>query len=500
VTRKWGEVQNVLRVLEAEDCKETDVLPDQIPNTKDIIQSERFGRSILRRDGSGGPCIGNDLHNLPDVLRQNLYACIRSLFDADDEPVPVESSIVDLKHRISLIRLRHQADKLGLLWNPSIPWAFQARKQYAAETESPEEKMEGSTFIHPADLVPENPSDWIPYDPDTHAAPWDFRDYFNTKDYGDFYRQRYSNSEDTTAHVGDGEAVDIPWITKEGKTNAEDAKEPQPPSEDGIMSTNDSKEDLSADEMASTSKFISSSPEEEDDSVFNILYETILLLKDGGNAALQAGEFNTAARRYDEAIQYGAVAFMSFPIRDLDFAKGRREKLKETGRFHLEWGPLLRVLVVTRLNMALLMLKPQFSHPNQAAEQARLALHELKPFCQAKGKIMKGSKLDFVHRTDEPEETYQEAMALQAKGYFRLGSAQYEQGEYSDAIHSFEHSVKSTQLSNAKPDTLVLRRLSEAKRENRRQSKRHRKKFKLAFGVTEPQRKKSSQKDATEES
>ena len=146
--------------------------------------------------------------------------------------------------------------------------------------------------------------------------------------------------------------------------------------------------------------------------------------------------------------------------------------MKENGGFHVEWGPLIKVLIISRLNLALLMLKPHFAHADHAAEQARLALRELKPFCTSKGKVMKGSKLDTVHRDDEPDETYIEAMSLQAKGYFRFGSAMYEMGEYKEAIHYFENSVKSTQQANSKPDNLVLRRLSEAKRENRRKSKR----------------------------
>ena len=86
VTKKWNEVQHVLKILESEDCKEAGIFPDQIPNTKDILHTGRFGRSYSRREG-GGPKICNDLQNLPDLLRQNLYACLRSLVDDDDEPV-----------------------------------------------------------------------------------------------------------------------------------------------------------------------------------------------------------------------------------------------------------------------------------------------------------------------------------------------------------------------------------------------------------------------------
>lgn len=468
--RKWGEVQQVLKVLESEDCKETDILPDQIPSTTVLMQRGRFGRHFLQRDGSRRSRIGNDLHNLPEILKQNLYACLRSIVDGDD--VPVESDIESLKHRISLIRLRHQADRLGILWNPSIPWALEVRKQ--------EHDGKQKSGIHSSDLVPDAPSDWIPYDPEMRKSPWDFNNYFNTKEYGDFFRELYSNLDDISAPLGIQTQVLSPIATGEFD-------------KDTVISECD--KGMSTDTTVPSSKMVSSSSEEDDDdktkyifTVYKLLHETMLTLKDGGNAALQAGNLDLAARRYDKAIQYGAVALMTFPVVSLNFAQGRKDALQESGGYHLEWGPLIRVLIITRLNLALLMLNPHFSRPGQAVEQARLALHELKPFCVSKGKVVKGSKLDEVFRDDEPEETFLEAMKLQAECYFRLGSAQYDLGDYSEAIYSFEHSVKSTKQTQSKPDNLVLRRLSDAKRENRRRSKRHhRKKFKFDFGAKENQ-------------
>jgi tetratricopeptide (TPR) repeat protein len=363
-----------------------------------------------------------------------------------------------------------------LVWDPSVPWVFETRNHTKVESGASSDEQ-----VHPADLVPDNPSDWIPYDPDMCICPWDFKDYFNTEEYEDFYKENYLNSESV---VSANVTRDPPWIV------ASDDDEEEPVKSESSRMSEDEKEEGSGEEGRSSSKTVSSSEEEDSNtkyitSVYNILHKTILLLKDGGNAALKAGDFQVAARRYDKAIQYGAVASMSFPACDLDFAKGRREKLRANGGYHLEWSPLLKTIVVTRLNMALLMLKPQMSHPEQAVEQGRRALQELKPFCAAKGKIMKGSKLDLVHRADEPKETFEEAMNLQAKAYFRLGSAYYEKGEYPEAIKSFEQSVKSTKEANAVPDNLVLRRLSEAKRENKRRDKRQRKKFKLALGIQE---------------
>jgi tetratricopeptide (TPR) repeat protein len=506
VTRKWGEVQQVLRILDGEEIKHTDIMPDQIPNTRDIARSGRFGHSLMM--ASGSPQIKNDLQKLPENLRQNLYACLRSYVDGDD--APVESDIEDLKHRISLIRLRHQADRLGLVWDPSVPWAFETRKHTKVGGEAKlESGASNDAQVHPADLVPDNPSDWIPYDPDMCKSPWDFKNYFNTEDYEDFYSENYLNSDYSENYLNSesvGSANDTRYTPRIADEDANDAEGKKPVKLESNIMPNDEKEDAEETEAEPEQELSSSktaSSEEEEDSnmkyicsVYNLLYETILLLKDGGNVALRAGDFQVAARRYDKAIQYGAVASMSFPACDLDFAKGRREMLKANGGYHLEWGLLLKTIIVTRLNMALLMLKPQFSHPEQALEQARLALLELKPFCAAKGKIMKGSKLDSVHRADEPKETFEEAMNLQTKAYFRLGSAYYEKGEYPEAVQNFEQSVNSAKEANSAPDKLVLRRLSEAKREKKRKSKRQRKKFKFALGVQESHRKKS---DASEE-
>jgi tetratricopeptide (TPR) repeat protein len=468
--RKWGEVQQILKILGSEqDCEETDILPDNIPSSKVIIERGMFGlRSGLHRHGAQ-PRICNDLHNLPNVLVHNLYACIRSLVDGDD--VPVESNIDDLKHRISLMRLRHQADRIGLRWNPHIPWLL-------------ERKEVDNVHVHSADLIPDSPSDWIPYDPEMCKSPWDFKNYFNTKDYGDIEPASQSFIESSNTIVVTGEEM-VAGTTSENK-DTDDEKMRGTDSEDSGAGEPRKECSLTDSTVPSTSKTNVSSFEEDDDETnyvvggHNLLYQTMLNLKDAGNEALQAKELDLAARRYDKAIQYGAVASMSFPAENLDFAKGRKEKLKANGGHHLEWTPLVKVLVICRLNLALLMLKPHFGHPDHAAEQSRLALRELGPFCSQKGKVMKGSKMNVVFREDESEETYIEAMGLQAKTYFRLGSAHFDMGEYGEAIRFFDSSVKTTRLSNSKQDNLVLRRLSEAKRESKRKSKRQ-KRFRFSF-------------------
>ena len=195
-------------------------------------------------------------------------------------------------------------------------------------------------------------------------------------------------------------------------------------------------------------------------SVHTLLYETMLTLKDAGNEALKLELFDLAARRYDKAIQYGAVASMEIVGDSLGFANEQRLELQACGGFIAEWRPLLKVLIICRLNLALLMLKPWFMRYNHTMEQCQLALQELNVFCTAKAK----KKLS--------EEMYIDIMSLRAKAYFRLGSAQSATGRYKVAIKSFENSLTSSQEANSKPDNIVLKRLSEAKRKSRQKSER----------------------------
>ena len=459
--RDWEQVQKHLSKLDCDELKEvTDLLPDQVPNNKDLVSRGRFG--CAPRESAWGPRLGNDLRNLPDILLKNYFDCVRGIVRDD---VPVESDLKSLKNRISLIRLRNQADRLGLSWNPSLPW----------QLEPPKDSVSGENDeVHPADLVPDFPSDWIPYDPEMTKSPWDFNNYFNRKEYEGFHTERYLEL------VYDEKPADLSGV--QDQAEVQDSR-----SNDAEDSKNEPRENESG--SSSDDCEISHSKESSEakgaQSAYNNIFETMKLLKDAGNEALQEGYLDLAARRYDKAIRYGAVATMSFPSSTFDFALGRKKLLKENGGYHLEWGPLIRLLIVTRLNLALLFLKPHFSERLHAIEQAQLALHELSPFCAKKGKVMKGNQLDQIHRDDEPQETYIDAMLLQAKAYFRLGSAQFALEDYTEAIASFEKSVSITQKAKAKPDNLVLRRLSEAKRESRRRGKRHRKKFKFSFSSNE---------------
>lgn len=413
--KNWRMVHQQLKIFgEDSDCKGENLLPD-------IISENDF--SISTRT------IRNDLHNLPNALKQNMYAFLRAALSGNK--LPVESRLFQLQWRASWMRLRHQADRLGLRLNLYLPWILKNRNcfdenggfnlslPWILENRKASNNENGS--VHQADLIPDFPSDWIPYDPqmaeDPHNHALDFFDFNTNKRYMDFYSERYSNFESIESHF-------------ESKMTAFNAS---------IIENVDALDKV---------------------SVHTLLYETMLTLKDAGNEALKLELFDLAARRYDKAIQYGAVASMEIVGDGLGFATEQRLELQACGGFIAEWRPLLKVLIICRLNLALLMLKPWFMRYNHTMEQCQLALQELNVFCTRKAK----EKLS--------EETYIDIMSLRAKAYFRLGSAQSATGRYKVAIESFENSLTSSQEANSKPDNIVLKRLSEAKRKSRQKRER----------------------------
>jgi hypothetical protein len=150
-------------------------------------------------------------------------------------------------------------------------------------------------------------------------------------------------------------------------------------------------------------------------------------------------------------------------------------------------------MITSRLNLSLLLMKPEFSQPSRAADQARNALKILFPFTREEGKVVVmvtsgGEKSrDHVVNDSEPSETYKEAKTLLSKAYFRLGSAEYMMGDYGAAIKSLEASLKSLSETspNSKPDALLLHRLRDAKVKRKAKKKRNRKKYLLLLNEQE---------------
>lgn len=115
-----------------------------------------------------------------------------------------------------------------------------------------------------------------------------------------------------------------------------------------------------------------------------------------------------------------------------------------------------------------------------AMSQANLSLKELRPFATEKGVVLTGKKL-IKKRVDEPINTYTESKALQAKAYFRLGSAQIILQEYEDAVKTFGLCVESTQEAGLTVDAAVTRKINQLKLCRKEKKERQRKKFKFMF-------------------
>lgn len=414
------------------------IFPDEIPESK--------GRNVLFVDAPT-PYIANDMQELPNVLTKNYFDCVSAESDGDE--APIMSSLHKFKRRVGFMRLKHQADRLGLCWDPDTPWAMAPKAHVQALEESIQGDKNDYASRRPlkygleVDRLPNHPADWIPFDKEMTLNPHDYGMEFSPC-YRDFYHEHYDKMQ--------------------GKMRIAPADE--------ILSAA-----LGADCSNGTIA----------KTAMDKLYNTIMLLKEGGNTALSAGNVHLAARRYDKAIRYSAVAFMWFPERNLVFvtsAEARDNMQKGVGMgFETRWTPLLKLFVTVRLNLALATLRPEIDAPTLAKEQASIALHALKPFAKNKGKVMVGRKLDKEREQDEPRQTYIDAKELEVKAYFRLGSAQSAVGDYAAAIRNFGQSIQCRKDldPDAPSEPLILRRIAEAKKGNTRKKERQRKKFKFAF-------------------
>lgn len=455
IIRSWTYVKATaasITNLEENLAETVTMYPDQFPITDERAGNSLLGSILLRRSmfglrGSQTSFIGNDLIELPTILRQNVYTCIIAAEEGESEPI--WSGLDDLVQRVSTIRLRHQADQRGLLWNADTPWILRPHKWYEgkplAETSKKADSstmLESTLYGNPFDLVPASPSDWIPYDPEMTKSPRLCGPRFNTRDYKDFYWERYSQFRPAEAA---SETVHSTWK----QTNpAKDDGNPRYLTNGGLVS----------EESTSAIPYDS-------DHAWNMLHDTALMLKQGGNEALEAGSIMEAMRRYDCAINYCAVAFLLHPNANEEFIhRGDRK-----------WCPLRKILVTCRLNLCMVLSNFDI---RGARDQALMALKELAPFCTEEGKVLGGKKLSVVHNPIEPIETFQETKELQAKAYFRLASVNFVAGDFEEAVEKFEESIKCTKALSKEPDRVLIRRLDEAKREKTRKNMRQRKKFK----------------------
>jgi len=455
VVRSWDGVQALLTRLGDTQF----FMPDFVASSQEVAD-ERFSTTSTSKrgiDGYDSPHVGNTLRALPYILRQNRFQCYKALHLR--RSVPVES-LYDFDHHCSIIRSRFQADRLGLPWNANVPWILEAGREDGS-----------TTAMDPAELVPDSPSDWIEFDAGMVDSPISARQTFAISHF-----QGKSREEDLAFLIERYTDLSVLGV----RPCELDRRPPWLANQEA--GTNDAT--TAGDELDLFEK----------QSRLN-LYSTALLLKESGNVAMKAGSLDVAARRYDKAIQYCAVAFMRYNvgyIRLQHLTKGHSgdEAEGESNTQIVVWSPLLKVLITSRLNMALLLLKPHFAQSIRAADQSKHALELLDPFVRQNGKVAaKRDETQNVIGQLEPGavDIFKEAKALQAKAYFRLGCAELEQGFYKAAVRCFDQSIKATTVVNtpgSKP-SLVVRKLQEAKLKLKTKKKRDREKFEQVMTSTE---------------
>jgi WD40 repeat protein len=474
VTRQWSRVQASLHRFIEKDIPL--VVPNLIasdellsstsmdPIMMDIVNGSQFGKPRAE--------YGNALRCLDPLLRQTQYWVYRAYRDDRLPPVCLPHS--SLSVTVSWNRLRMQALSLGMNVNPWAPWVF--------ENKNPFQRIQDAVGFHEADLVPDYPSDWIFFDPRVilHFS-MNFYLLHNPESYLEVLQRNFPDNpvffgaHETTRKnfVAAFTGKRLPWIA--------DERWPHQFEYPLDVEVNVEKKE----------KFSNC-----------IMEETISVLKEGGNEAMKLGLYHKAAHRYDKAIQYCAVLFMEHPMAVpnhpaihanslLHLYRGRalptvflgnriagyRSVLINEGTSPiLFWTSTLQILIALRLNLSLLLLKPECGSPSGAAEQAGEALKLLKPFVTRPGFIVgqgynRGDQREGSIMKEEPVSTYRQAKQSETKAYFRLGCAQAELDHFKQAVKFFRLSLECSKQSkcdrkgnvpaSVPPDPLVIQRIEE---------------------------------------
>lgn len=438
-------------------------------------RSARNQNSILRTN-----TISNSLEYLPELLQLNYNTCLREVSSNEGE-LSVRSGLYAMARNISVARLRHQADRLGLRWSmEKLPFMeFNVLQQAYMRDDKMSSCFSADLLLHPADLVPDFPMDWMPYDLELTPDPKTFWGRSNIAP----FEENFSDDgyiDDTSCEKEESMSVCCkPWLNgghsptasnfstketiQEGKTE-KDALHKDPSSVRSSGNTADSKH------IAAYSE----------DRALEILLETILVLKDGGSKALAAGSPLLAARRYEKAILYCSLLFLKFHVGNLYFLKAQHCNLQRK-KNAIQWTPFLKALVTIRLNLSMTLQKKDIADWNAAIEQARLALEELKPFTSRPGHSISSKDQNVEEEKIVPESVFQEARELQVKAYFRLGTAQYSSKNYTAAVTSFQRSIQLKKESGGEPEEIVVRRLVEATRDKAKKQERMQKRYKTSM-------------------
>ncbi len=473
------------------DDEDLSYFPDEIPSAEDDTEESFFGGIgllfVRARFGTmqGVPYIGNDMKKLPLSLTQNHATCARACSSGDEEPV--RSGLVGLKQRVGLIKLRHQADSLGLAFDCGMPWILRHKDHLLPKSSSDEGialTKSGVSYGALADLIPDNPSSWLPFDKHLSNPPQIGGMVFNNFDYENFYLERYDADHSITP-VARAEGMYVIGQDSSTPTKIDNGVGPGDDENDGMEEQirGGCVSSATTAEIETKVAAASSSTDEDLDyynsnRAWDILYQTVAVLKEAGNEAVRSSLYSLAARRYDKAINYCSIAYLEFQVGNCAFLAEHQIAISGNGGYECRWSPLFKLLIQVRLNLSMCFMKEEMNDVKGAIAQATTSIKELKPFSAEKGVVLTGKKLD-KRRRDEPESTYLEAKALEAKALFRLGSAQMSLGDYDDAVKSLYRSVKA---SGDNPDKAVLRKLNEARKGSQEKKERQKRKFKFMFG------------------
>jgi hypothetical protein len=144
VTSSWSYVENHVKKVTGPPV----MYPDFICSNSERLACQQFhlAHDVAHCDES--PRIGNALLHLPSLLRLNRCECYRLCHArriVHGRPLPLAQPVTQFSLTVLRSRLQFQADRLGATVDAECPWILRSL----------------DTTVHPADLIPDFPSDWI---------------------------------------------------------------------------------------------------------------------------------------------------------------------------------------------------------------------------------------------------------------------------------------------------------------------------------------------------
>ena len=424
------------------------VFPDHV-----VGVNQRYQNRARVRNEDPSPLVRNHCTDIDQLLRRNEFDFLyyRNPLPEDSVPTPkdqfdLETTLARLympKNRLngiprqammwpsqfalqmSLSRLRHQADRLGLPWCVRDPWTIGSFR------------IPKGRDIHVAETIPELPVDWIMYSkyfPFSEVTPVNRMPTCHCDDtppqysaFGDIFTMERFYLPPWLLDLSDGYERDV----------ALDWKTPW------------ARGDVLAPERTNT--------------MLKMVEDTARLLKKCGNEALKAGDLHLAAKRYDKALLHCITySYLQHRI-DFNDVWGDRSG---RGRLsmHPDWTPLVRLHIELRMNLALLFLKPGMKDTKASTDHSKQAIIMLSPFTKRIGKVM-GIAYNHGSFTEKPVThlVFRDAMLMESKANFRLGQGYMELKKYDDAIECFAMAHDQGSVDNHVPDPLIARRLREAR-------------------------------------